>query len=269
MIMRSWLSAVLASTLVVACGVPQEKHDEALNTIKKLKAELSAERKAWDETRAEFDTKNNALTQENKVMKHKLVGLGQDLSKMQTEAGQMVQNLSAKEKQIVELQKAQEAARKRAAMYQKLVASFQKMIDSGKLKVGIRNGRMVVQLSDKILFDSGKAKLKKEGSAALLDIANVLKSIANRNFQVAGHTDNIPIKTRRFKSNWELSTARAVQVVKFMASNGMDPKRISAAGYAENDPVADNAADEGRKQNRRIEITLMPSIDELPKIPKT
>lgn len=266
--MRTWLMVALASTLAVGCGVPQEEHDEALNKIKKLKAELSAERKAWDETKADLEKKNGALSQENTVMKQKLVGLGQDLSKLKTEAGQMVQNLTAKEKQIAELQKAQEAARKRAAMYQKLIASFKKMIDSGKLKVGIRNGRMVVQLSDKILFDSGKAKLKKEGMAALLDIANVLKSISDRNFQVAGHTDNIPIKNRRFKSNWELSTARAVQVVKFMAANGMDPKRISASGYAENDPVGDNATPEGRQLNRRIEITLMPSIDELPNIPQ-
>ena len=260
------LPLALLAIFAAACGVPKEKHDEALQNIKKLKAELAAERKAWDESKAEYEKKKTALEGENKVMKQKLLGLGQDLSKLQTEAGQMVKNLTLKDKQISDLKKAQEQARKRAAQYRKLVESFRKMIDSGKLKVGVRNGRMVVQMSDKILFASGKARLKKDGKAALDEIVTILKSIPNRNFQIAGHTDNIPIRTRRFKSNWELSTARAVSVVKHMAANGMDPKRLSAAGYAEQDPVGDNAKPEGRQQNRRIEITLMPNIDELPKI---
>ena len=264
--MRSGLIITVVACLAGACGIPEKQHNEALNKIKKLEADLAAERKAWDETRAGLEKQKNELAGENHVMKQKLIGLGADLSKLKTQAGRMVQDISAKERQIAELEKAQEAARKRAEMYRKLVSSFQKMIDSGKLKVVIRNGKMVVQLSDKILFDSGKALLKKDGQAALLDITNVLKAIPNRNFQIAGHTDNIPIKTRRFKSNWELSTQRAVSVVKFMAANGMDPKRISAAGYAETDPVEDNSTDEGRKSNRRIEITLMPSLDELPKI---
>lgn len=259
---------VLLAIFAVACGVPKEKHDEALQKIKKLQAELSAERKAWDESKAEYEKKKKSLEGENKVMKQKLLGLGQDLSKLQTEAGDMVKNLTLKDKQINDLKKAQEASRKRAAQYRKLVESFRKMIDSGKLKVGIRNGRMVVQMSDKILFDSGKAKLKKDGQAALIEIANILKSIPNRSFQIAGHTDNVPIRTRRFKSNWELSTARAVSVVKYMAANGMDPKVLSAAGYAEQDPVGDNSTKEGRQQNRRIEITLMPNMDELPKMDK-
>jgi chemotaxis protein MotB len=263
---QSWIAASLMTLLAIGCGIPKEKHQEALDQIKKLKAELAAERKAWDDTKNELTKKNKNLSGENSAMKQKLVDLGQDLSKLKTAAGQMVQDLSNKDKQISDLRKAQEAARKRAAMYQRLVASFKKMVDSGKLKVGIRNGRMVVQLSDKILFPSGKAKLKKDGKAALQDVTAILKAIPNRNFQVAGHTDNIPIKTRRFKSNWELSTARAVQVVKFMAANGMDPKRISAAGYAEHDPVGDNEKPDGRRQNRRIEITLMPSLNELPKI---
>lgn len=263
--MKHLVLAILALS-IAACGVPKEKHKSALDRIKKLEAELSAERKAWDENKSEYENKQASLEGENRVMKKKLLSLGQDLSKLKTEAGQMVQNLTQKDKEIADLKKAQAAAKKRAEQYRKLVESFQKMIDAGKLNVGIRNGRMVVQMSDKILFASGKANLKKDGEAALVEIANILKSIANRNFQIAGHTDNIPIRTKRFRSNWELSTARAVAVVKFMANSGMDPKRLSAAGYAEQDPVGDNETKEGRQLNRRIEITLMPSIDELPSI---
>jgi chemotaxis protein MotB len=249
---------------LAACGVPEEQHNEALNKIKTMQAESAAERQACDKAKAELDAKNRALGDENAALKAKLVDLGQDLSKVRTEAGAMVQDLTAKEKQIAQLRKAQEAARKRAEIFKQLVARFKKMIDSGKLKVQIRNGRMVVQMSDKILFDSGKARLKKGGMAALEEVASVLTQVKDRDFQVAGHTDNVPIRTRRFKSNWELSSARAVNVVAFMISKGMDPNNLSAAGYGEHDPVGDNATDEGRQLNRRIEITLMPSIAELP-----
>ena len=125
---------------------------------------------------------------------------------------------------------------------------------------------MIVKLSDEILFDPGKDDLKLEGKTALIEVTKILAGIPNRSFQVAGHTDNVPIKSRKFKSNWELSTSRAVNVVKFTIENGMPANRVSAAGYGEFDPVRDNSTEEGRQQNRRIEITLMPSIEELPKI---
>ena len=105
-----------------------------------------------------------------------------------------------------------------------------------------------------------------EGEDALRQVTDVLKAIPNRNFQVAGHTDNIPIKSKRFRSNWDLSTARAVEVVNFMISSGMEPKRLSAAGYADQSPVATNDSSENKAKNRRIEITLVPNLDDLPPI---
>jgi chemotaxis protein MotB len=94
-------------------------------------------------------------------------------------------------------------------------------------------------------------------------VARVLATIPGRAFQVAGHTDNVPIDSARFPSNWELSTARAVEVVKLLVSQGVGPKTLSAAGYGEFDPVASNDAPDGRAKNRRIEITLQPNLDEL------
>jgi chemotaxis protein MotB len=138
------------------------------------------------------------------------------------------------------------------------------MIASGKLRVRIVRGRMVVELSENILFDSGKSELKKEGTAALQEVAGVLSSIPDREFQIAGHTDNVPIKSAKFPSNWGLSTARAVTVARSLASQGVPANRLSAAGYAESQPVASNDTPEGRAQNRRIEIVLMPNLDELP-----
>jgi chemotaxis protein MotB len=145
-----------------------------------------------------------------------------------------------------------------------MLNKFKAMIDSGKLRVRVVRGRMVVELAENILFDSGRSDLKKEGQEALTQVAGVLGSIVNRDFQIAGHTDNIPIKSAKFPSNWELSTARAVVVTKFLAEQKVDPARLSAAGYADTQPVAGNEDAEGRKQNRRIEIVLMPNLDELP-----
>lgn len=255
-----------SAALLVACGIPEDEHQSALDKIKSLKAEMAQKKKTCDETIGDLDKKNSTLTDENSAMKAKLVSLGQDLSKVKTQAGAYMQDITAKEKQIADLMKAQEAARKRAAMFRSLIDKFRSMIDSGKLKVEIRKGRMIVKMSDKILFDPGKDKIKKEGEQALQEVTQILASLPDRNYQVAGHTDNVPIRSRRFKSNWELSTARAVNVVKFMAENGIDSRRLSAAGYSEYDPVGDNTTDEGKMLNRRIEITLMPSIEELPKI---
>jgi chemotaxis protein MotB len=138
------------------------------------------------------------------------------------------------------------------------------MVDSGKLQVEIRNGLMLVKLPDNILFDPGKTNLKAAGKEAIGQVAQILQGIEGRKFQVTGHTDNVPIKSKRFKSNWELSSARAVEVVRVMIAAGMDQTRLSAAGYADTLPVAPNDDAVGRLQNRRIEIVMQPNLDELP-----
>ena len=98
-------------------------------------------------------------------------------------------------------------------------------------------------------------------------VAGVIESMPQRQFQVAGHTDNIPIHNDRFGSNCELSAGRALRVVHFLVSDGAGAKSLSAAGYSETDPIAANKTPEGRKQNRRTEITLQPNIDELVNVP--
>jgi chemotaxis protein MotB len=97
----------------------------------------------------------------------------------------------------------------------------------------------------------------------LKELAGVLKQFPDRRFMVAGHTDNIPIGPSNFKSNWELSTARAVTVTEFLASSGVNPGRLTAAGYSEYDPIRPNATEAGRSENRRIEIVLLPNVNEI------
>jgi chemotaxis protein MotB len=170
---------------------------------------------------------------------------------------------------LEELRKAQAAADARAALFKQLALKFQKMIDAGQLKVALRNGRMVIQMANDVLFDSGQTDIKASGKATLVQVADVLRTIQNRRFQVTGDTDNVPIQTALYPSNWELSTRRAVEVVHFLVSQGVRPEVLSAAGYSEFDPVASNDSPQGRTRNRRIEIVLQPNIDELVAVPDT
>ena len=96
----------------------------------------------------------------------------------------------------------------------------------------------------------------------------MLATLTGRRFQVAGHTDDQPIRYSAFASNWELSAARGVEVTRFLIASGMRADSLSAAGYGEFDPVASNESAEGQSQNRRIEITLQPNIDELVAVPR-
>ena len=251
-----------AVVLVGGCGIDKEVYEAKVAELNKTKAELDQNKKDAAEAKRHCDETQARLDAENMAMKQKLQALGQDLSKLTSTSEE-------DKKRIAELQKRQEAAEKRAAQFREMMNKFRSMIDAGKLQVEIRNGLMLVKLPDNILFDPGKTEIKKEGKDAIAQVTQILSGIEGRKFQVTGHTDNIPIKSARFKSNWELSTARAVEVVKLMISDGMDPKRLSAAGYADELPVGDNATDEGRRANRRIEIVVQPNIEDLPSMEDT
>jgi len=170
--------------------------------------------------------------------------------------------------QLEELRKQKAAAEARAALFNEFVAKFKKMIDAGRVSIHVRHGRIVLSLRNDVLFDEGKTDLKPAGKQALSEIAQTLKTVGSRSFQVAGYTDNLPIKSPEFPSNWELSTARAVVVVKFLSQAGVNPAFLSAAGYGEYDPIAANTDAAGRAKNRRIEISLVPNIEELISLPE-
>ena len=129
------------------------------------------------------------------VLTKKLESLGQDVSRLETERGTLGGELESAKKRMDELRKAQAQAEARAAQFRKLVTQFKTLTDAGKLQVEIRENRMIVRLGDKILFDPGKTDLKPEGKDALTQVTGVLKALPNRNFQIAGHTDNVPIKS--------------------------------------------------------------------------
>ncbi|ADC89567.1 OmpA/MotB domain protein [Thermocrinis albus DSM 14484] len=126
----------------------------------------------------------------------------------------------------------------------------------GKLKVAYEAIGIRLILQERLLFDSGSADIKPQFYPILDKIAELLNSIPNP-VEVEGHTDNIPISTGRFPSNWELSTARASSVVRYFIAKGVSPDRLKASGYADTRPIASNATPEGREQNRRVEIVII------------
>src|SRR2546428_5470267 len=172
--------------------------------------------------------------------------------------------LQATNTQLEDLGGQKPAADARAATYKALTDRLRSMIDAGKLSVRIRRGRMLISLPNDVLFGSGSAVRKKAGQGAVARVGQALAGLADRQFLVAGHTDDKPIHTTRFPSNWELSTERAVVVTRFLIGKGMKPDSLGAVGYGEFDPLFPNDSEEHRAQNRRIEIQLQPNLSELP-----
>ena len=134
-------------------------------------------------------------------------------------------------------------------------------LESKDVTISRLQGKLTVNILDRILFDSGEADLKPAGGAILRKVAGILATHPELKIHVIGHTDNVPIKAaarHRFPSNWELSTARATAAVRFLTENaGVDPRRLGAVGYGEFRPVAENATADGRARNRRIAITIL------------
>lgn len=245
----AYLIAVPALTLALSsCGVDDGVHQAALKDLQRQK-QLAAEK----------DDQLRTRDAEIAELKRRLGSLDAERSGTSSE-------LASAKRTMEDLKRAQAQAEARAAQFRKLVEQFRKMTESGKLKVEIRDNRMIVSLGDRILFDPGKKDLKKEGAETLQQVTEILKEVKERDFQVAGHTDNAPIRSPKFRSNWDLSTARAVEVVNFMVKSGMEANRLSAAGYADQAPIESNDTPDGRMKNRRIEITLMPNLDDLPPI---
>ena len=171
----------------------------------------------------------------------------------------------AKMKQALEaLKQEQLEAQKRINEFRELTAKFQSLINTGKLTVKIVDGQMVVAMSTDVLFHSGSARLSNAGQAAIKQVTSLLVSVPNHNFQIEGFTDNMPIRTALFPSNWELASARALTVLKTMLKAGMPPGRVSAASFGDTHPVQPNTTNAGRAANRRIEIVVVPDLSDLP-----
>jgi len=203
--------------------------------------------------------------------KAKVAGLNDQLRELELRQAKMLKDKTSLEASVndmtaalAELQKRKEAAEARVSEFRSLLSKFKGLIDAGKLKVKLTDGRMVVVMASDVLFTSGSATLSRDGQEAIAEVGKLLASIKGRKFQVEGHTDDVPIRTAQYPSNWELASARAVNVVRTMLEAGMPAERISAASYGESQPTATNKTPDGRAQNRRIDIIIVPDLSTLP-----
>lgn len=243
----------------LACGPSQEELDTANNRIQELEGELSAARSS----NSELTERLSAVEAQNGTLANRLRALGENVEALEGQRSNLQSDLAQTQRALEELRARERQAQARLATFRGLLERFRSMIESGRLRVRIVRNRMVVELPEGILFDSGRDQIKDAGEATLTEVAGVLKEIEARQFQIAGHTDNVPLR-RRGRTNWHLSSSRAVNVARFLIEQGVPANRISAAGYADTQPVASNETPEGRQQNRRIEIVLVPNLDELP-----
>lgn len=207
----------------------------------------------------------NQERQEGNLSLHQqqITAMHEQLSDMQQTNDQLLTTIEELNQALEKEQIAREARLAKVKnTYNQLVGALEEEIKRGELTISNLEGQLSVNLLNKILFDSGKTTIKKEGQKVLKSLGDVLSKFPEKALQIEGHTDNVQISSRlkeRYPTNWELSTARATSVVHFLQDKvGLPGERMIAAGLSEYQPVSSNDEAEGRAQNRRIQILLVP-----------
>ena len=250
---------LLATTLAGAC-VPKAKYDQALADQERLYDRIDGMTEAMNDISREIERVNSEL----KTAEAALEDSNRRLATKVAEAGQLQRNIEDMKEALRDLERRKAQADASLEAYRQLLARFQSLIDAGTLRVRVVDGRMVVELATDILFPAGSAILSNEGKEAIKKVSEVLASIEERQYQVAGHTDNVPIATSQFPTNWHLGAARAISVTKVLIDAGLSAERVSAASFGDTKPVDTNRTAEGKAINRRIEITIVPDLSTLP-----
>ncbi len=241
----------------------QQDLEQTSERLRQRTAEL--EERAAAERQASADRVRQL---EAEIQKAKLAG-SEQVTAMEAELARVqAQAQESEQKSQQELAKVKEQAELASRKLNELTETYDGLVQNLKTEISeqqvqIRQslGRIQIDLFDQILFDSGSADLNSKGQGVLKKVAAILKKTKDRRVLVEGHTDNQKISGRltgRFPTNWELSTARAVNVVRFLEAQGVPPKILTAAGASYYRPVADNGTEKGRSRNRRIEISLIP-----------
>ena len=240
-----------------------EELAKATKDLDGLKADLKALQDQGKAAEADLAAKQAAL----KAAQDEAARQAAELQALQAQGKATEADLAAKQQALKaaqeeaarnkkSLEDAQAALQRKSAEYEKVTASLQGEIQAGRVEVSELKGKLTVKMKDKILFASGSATVGREGLAALAKVAEALAGAEGKVIRVEGHTDNVPTKGTAWASNWELSTARALAVVRVLQAQGVDPTKLAAAGYGEYQPIAGNDTPEGRSLNRRIEIVL-------------
>jgi chemotaxis protein MotB len=169
--------------------------------------------------------------------------------------------IAKKARRIAEAQRRQHE--KMEIIARDVMAAFDPLLKNGQVRISQSNLGVRVEIDASLLFAPGQAVLQEESSRVLESVAQVLKNVDHA-IQVEGHTDNIPIVTEKFPSNWELSAVRASSVVRLLIDNGVEAVRLTAVGYGENRPLEPNDSEEGRKHNRRVTVMILSTALDTP-----
>ncbi|MFO0588923.1 MAG: OmpA family protein [Polyangiaceae bacterium] len=250
-------------TTLAGCGHSEEEWQAQLAKYDQLSKQNDENVAKLKKTSQELEAEKSRVAD----LESKLKAMGLSLEETSGKVSQLSASLEEQEKALKQY-------KERAALLEAIKARFdalRKKLDQLTklgLAVNIRNNRMVISLPGDVLFDSGQDTLKKDGQAILDQVAGIINndpSLKQRSYQVAGHTDDKPFRgAGSFKDNWGLSLMRARGVLLYLVDKGGMPReKWSAAGFADTDPVSSNDTDEGRQKNRRCDLIVVPSVEEM------
>ncbi|HBR16966.1 MAG: hypothetical protein A3G39_10950 [Deltaproteobacteria bacterium RIFCSPLOWO2_12_FULL_43_16] len=249
-------------TVLMGCGINKDIYQKTVEESEARKAGLAEAQKqitALQDENQQLKSKTDelakqaadadAVTKEREELASKNEYMNRELERLKVKAGELS---AEKEKELAGVKNT----------YEKLISEMEQEIKKGDIKITQAVDRLSVNMVEKILFDSGKAEIKPEGLKVLDRVGAILKGITDKQIRIEGHTDNVKIGSKikeKYPTNWELSTARATSVVRYLQDKvGIDPRHLSAIGYSEYKPIAGNDTTEGRALNRRMEIVLLP-----------
>ncbi len=250
------------------------ERDQLLAENKNLKKDtldlhtiIKSKNRKYDSLLVEYNKLNASYKYLMSSSDKKVSELNSSLENKLSELSQREKDLKEKDKQLKELQS---LLKKQDSILNALNNTVKNALlgfKSDEFMVEMKNGKVYVSISDKLLFKSGNATVEDKGKDAIKKLSEVLNKNSEIDIAIEGHTDNVPIKTAIYKDNWDLSVARSTNIVRMICDEfNVEPKRVTASGKGEHFPVANNDTPEGRAKNRRTEIVLSPKLEELFKL---
>lgn len=270
-VLASLLVMLGLGAVVVGCGYSEEEWQAQLDKYNRLVAKNQESEGKLAEVNKQLEEARNRVTSLEGELEARGVDLSKlntDLASRQTELSKLSATLEEQQKALAEYKRRAEALERIKQRFEQLRKKLNELTNLG-LEVKIRNNRMIISLPGDVLFESGKDKLKSDGKDVLSKVAGIINgdaSLRSRFYQVAGHTDNVELRGGLFFDNWGLSLMRARQVLLYLIDDkkgALPPTRWSAAGFADTDPIASNKTEDGKQKNRRCEIVVIPSAEEM------
>jgi len=237
----------------------QQKYSDLISENKSRTEKLDCDVAGLSQDKETLTAENKKLTE---ILNAKSDELSRELAEVRQRSSELEDEHNRLKDETVNLRKTKaEEAQKTSRTYEEMLEKMKIEISQGQVTISELKGKLTVNLVDAVLFDSGKSEVKPAGLVVLQKVIDILKTVKDKAIRIEGHTDNVQISgslSKKYSNNWELSSARAINVTRYLQQQGIDPSVLSAVAYGEHHPVAGNNSDEGKAKNRRIEIILVP-----------